>query len=155
VSGSTLFWLIVGIAVAGWVIGAAIYRLRAAWATSSVRNAARNAAPSVESLAVAIATFHERFPVADVSRLPMELDDYPQPRSRNEPRPGPPYEFACVDGYWYRTGGLALEVGEKVRLPDSGRGEWVGTVLSCSNSHPRIPRERMKTILRKETGGDF
>jgi hypothetical protein len=39
-SGSTLFWLIVGVVIAGCVIGAGAYRLRQAWATSRVLTAA-------------------------------------------------------------------------------------------------------------------
>jgi hypothetical protein len=58
-----------------------------AWATSHVRRAAIASTPAVERLEATIAAFRARFPVPAAVRLPMDPEDYPEPKPR---KPSPP-----------------------------------------------------------------
>jgi len=56
------------------------------------------------------------------------------------------FEFVNVDGFWYRTGGLQLKKGDRVRVTLRGE-ERTGTVYARSNVHPWIPPDRILTVI--------
>lgn len=83
-SDQTFLYVLFIALVVLFFVGRALWR---AWATSRVRRAAIAATPAVEKLEMTIATFHARFPVPAAVRLPMDPEDYPEPKPR---KPSPP-----------------------------------------------------------------
>lgn len=83
-SGQTFLYVLFIALVVLFFVSRALWR---AWATSRVRRAAIAATPAVEKLEMTIAAFHARFPVPAAVRLPMDPEDYPEPKPR---KPSPP-----------------------------------------------------------------